>query len=270
MFKNSPAFLYEPILAGRVLKLIAGRLAFITVLVVGGWLWNPSSTELSLNIVPKGSILLLPIVAGLTVVYLGWLRFGRTLLGQLRTQFFIDTILVTSIVWQSGDFISPYITLYTILIGLAGFFLGKADAIAIAGACAFCFTALPLIVTPSLLFSFSAETGPPRALQTIAFNDVAFLLVGLLAARLAERRRIGDALKRAEANFANLSVLHQRILESINSGLITTDLDGKIYAFNRAAREITGISPNDALGRSIFSIFGDDIRSRVARSEEHT
>ena len=261
--QNSPAFLYEPALARRMLRLIFGRLVFIMLIVIGGWWWVPGGTELSLDIVTKGANLFLPVTALLTAVYLIWLRFGRTLLWQVRAQFLLDTMLITWIVWQTGDLISPYITLYTILIGLAGFFLGKTDALGVAGACALCFTALPFVIAPSLIYSFSGEAAPSRAVQTIAFNDVAFLLVGLLAARLADRRRIGDALKQAEANFANLNVLHERILESINSGLITTDLQGKIYAFNRAAEEITGISPNNALGKSIFLIFGDEIRQPI-------
>ncbi len=264
MFKqNSPAFLYEPALARRVLRLIFGRLAFAILIFVAGWWWEPSGTEFTLDVLSRSSILFLPVTAVLTAVYLFWLRFGRTLLWQVRAQFLIDTMLITWIVWQTGDLISPYITLYTILIGLAGFFLGKTDALAVAGACTLCFTALPFAINPSLIYSFSGEAAPPRAVQTIAFNDVAFLLVGLLAARLADRRRIGEALKQAEANFANLNVLHERILASIKSGLITTDLNGKIYAFNRAAEEITGIKPYNALGKSIFSIFGDEIRQPI-------
>ena len=52
-------------------------------------------------------------------------------------------------------------------------------------------------------------------------------------------------------------MLHERIVESIRSGLITTDLDGKIYTFNAAATEITGYRPEEMQGKSIFTLFGD-------------
>lgn len=261
--RNSPAFLYEPVLANRVVKLIFGRLALVMLIVLGGWWLGPGGSEVSLNIAPQESKFLLPVVIALTAAYLVWLRFGRTLLPQVRAQLLIDAMLVTWIVWETGDLISPYITLYTILIGLAGFFLGKTDALAVAGFCAFCFTVLPIAINPSLIYSLSGDVDPPRVIQTIAFNDVAFLLVGLLAGRLADRRRIGDALKEAESNFANLNVLHERIVDSIHSGIITTNLDGKIYSFNRAAEEITEIKPYETLARNIFSIFGDEIREPV-------
>jgi two-component system sensor histidine kinase PilS (NtrC family) len=261
--QTSPVFLYEPVLANRVVKLIFGRLVLVTLIVLGGWWLGPGGSEVSLNIAPQAFNLLLPATVALTAAYLAWLRFGRSLLLQVRVQFLVDTILVTGIVWETGDLISPYITLYTILIGLAGFFLGKTDALAVAVSCALCFTALPFAINPSLLYSFTGDGYPSRSVQTIAFNDIAFLLVGLLAGRLADRRRVGDALKEAESNFANLNVLHERIVDSIHSGIITTNLEGKIYSFNRAAEDITGIRPYHTLAKNIFSIFGDEIREPV-------
>jgi two-component system sensor histidine kinase PilS (NtrC family) len=261
--QRSPAFLYDPALAAKVWWLIGGRLALTILIVVGGWWWGQSSfgARSADSISTPG--VFLAVVAVLSVFYAILLQFARTLLWQIRTQYFFDTLLITWLVWETGDFISPYITLYIILISLAGFFLGKTDAIVVSAVCAVCFTALPLVTGDILTYSVTGEVVPSRTLQTIAFHDAAFLLVGLLAARIADRRKIGDELKRAESNFSNLSVLHERILGSINSGLITTDLQGKIYAFNNAAREITGINAKDAIGQSIFSVFGDEIRRPV-------
>jgi two-component system sensor histidine kinase PilS (NtrC family) len=100
-------------------------------------------------------------------------------------------------------------------------------------------------------------TPPEKIVQIVSFNVVAFLVVGLLAARLAERRFSGEKLEETTKSLANLRLLHERIIESIRSGLITTDLDGKIYTFNAAAAEITGFSANEMIGRSIHSLFGN-------------
>lgn len=45
------------------------------------------------------------------------------------------------------------------------------------------------------------------------------------------------------------------ILESISDGVFTVDPDWKITWFNRAAEEITGITRNEALGRSCSEVF---------------
>ena len=42
------------------------------------------------------------------------------------------------------------------------------------------------------------------------------------------------------ATLANLEVFHHDILQSISTGIATTDLDGRITSLNRAALEILG------------------------------
>ena len=81
--------------------------------------------------------------------------------------------------------------------------------------------------------------------------------MGLLASKLADRRGSGEQLEATAKTLANLRALHERIIESIRSGLITTDLDGTIYTFNAAATEITGRTAAEMTGRSIFELFGD-------------
>ena len=58
-------------------------------------------------------------------------------------------------------------------------------------------------------------------------------------------------------------MLHERILASINSGLITTDLAGNIYVFNQAAEQISGLKAKQMIGRSVFDVFGDATRSHL-------
>jgi two-component system sensor histidine kinase PilS (NtrC family) len=261
---DQPTYVFaaEQSLAAKVRVLIFARLALIFVVLVGGWLWTG---QISGSSDPSQSrlVIFFLIAIGLTAAYSIWLRYGRALLWHVRTQFFIDALLITWLVWETGDLISPNVTLYIILISVAGFYLGKNDAHFVAVLCALCFTLLSALTAQSLIYSLSGDVAPSKALQIVAFNDAAFLLVGLLAARLADRRKIGEELKKAEANFADLNVLHERILASINSGLITTDLQGRIYAFNRAAEEISGLNARDTVGKSVFSVFGDEIRAPV-------
>jgi len=82
--------------------------------------------------------------------------------------------------------------------------------------------------------------------------------VGLLSARLAERQSRSDVrLIAATQSLASLRALHERIVESIRSGVVTTDLEGKIYTFNAAAEEITGYQHEDVRGQEASILFGD-------------
>ncbi|MEJ7617954.1 MAG: ATP-binding protein [Pyrinomonadaceae bacterium] len=81
-------------------------------------------------------------------------------------------------------------------------------------------------------------------------------MVGFLAARLAEQRaKSDDQLIAATHALANLRALHERIIESMRSGVITTDLHGHIYSMNTAAEEITGYSARDLKGQQISLLF---------------
>ena len=64
---------------------------------------------------------------------------------------------------------------------------------------------------------------------------------------------------------ADLRALHERIVESIRSGLVTADLEGNIYTLNAAATEITGYRIDQMQGHSIYELFGD-IREQIELS----
>src|SRR5262249_57548402 len=96
--------------------------------------------------------------------------------------------------------------------------------------------------------------------------DVAFLVVGLLSARLAERQSRSDVrLLAATQSLANLRALHERIVASIRSGVVTTDLDGRIFTFNVAAQEITGYQEETIRGQDASILFGE-LKEHIAET----
>ncbi|MBN1835242.1 MAG: sigma 54-interacting transcriptional regulator [Spirochaetales bacterium] len=52
------------------------------------------------------------------------------------------------------------------------------------------------------------------------------------------------------------------ILDSINEGVFTVDLDWHVTCFNRAAEQITGVSRQDALGRTCSEVLRADVCKR--------
>ncbi len=123
--------------------------------------------------------------------------------------------------------------------------------------CVIFFVLLSVLTATAVIETTGTEHAISRVIQITSFHVVAFLVVGLLASRLSDRRTSGEQLKETAKSLANLRALHERIVESIRSGLITTDLEGRIYTFNSAASEITGFSAEEMRGKTIFSLFGD-------------
>jgi two-component system sensor histidine kinase PilS (NtrC family) len=238
--------------------LIAGRLATALLLSIFGTLWTRAEeTPQSLT----KSIGLVTMVACLTLLYALIFRFSKNILFQARFQLAIDVLLVTWLVWNSGVIQSPYIALYILIIAISSLFLGPREAVVTSVGCALAFTMCSLQITglagqidDTRLVAGSIS----QTIQWVGLFDVAFLVVGLLSARLAERQSRSDVrLMAATQSLANLRALHERIVASIRSGLVTTDLKGRIFTFNVAAQEITGYQEETIRGQDASILFGE-------------
>ncbi len=254
---NEKFFPIESSQTQRMQTLIIGRLLAIFLLLAASWFWNSGRLKLSFDNFPRGFFLVFLISVGLTIIYFFVLRLSKNYGWQVRTQFVLDAFLITWLVWRTGDLSSPYITLYIVIISVSSVFLGARGTLLVAAICVSLFSTLSVLVLLSAIDSVSVATEFPKAIQIIAFHDVAFLVVGLLASRLSYRRASGEQLKETTQTLANLRVLHERIVESIRSGLITTDLEGKIYIFNQTAAEITNFKAEEMRGKSIYALFGN-------------
>jgi two-component system sensor histidine kinase PilS (NtrC family) len=238
--------------------LIAGRLATAVLLSVVSTFWT-SASEAPQSI--NKSLGLVTIVACLTILYALIFRLSKNILFQARFQLAIDVLLVTWLVWNANVIQSPYIALYILTIAISSLFLGPRDVVVVSVGCSVAFTACSLQITglagqsdPSKFVGGSVS----QTVQWVGLFDVAFLVVGLLSARLAERQSRSDVrLMAATQSLANLRALHERIVASIRSGLVTTDLDGRIFTFNAAAEEITGYREEAIRGQDASILFGD-------------
>ena len=255
---NEKFFSNETNLTQKIQTLIIGRLLVIFLLLIASWLYNGNGNlKFSIDNFPQYLFLMFVMSVGLTIIYFFVLRFNKNFAWQIRTQFFLDALLITWLVWRTGDLTSPFIMLYILAIAISSVFLSALETLWLAAFCVFLFTLLSIAVASGLIRSFGITPEASKVVQIIAFNIVAFLVVGLLAARLADRRASGETLKETTKTLANLRVLHERIVESIRSGLITTDLEGIIYTFNATAAEITGRTADEMRGEPIFALFGN-------------
>ena len=244
--------------------LIAGRVLAAAVVFGAGTLWAggaAGTAEAQPGRLGGGAAIALAVVV-LSVVYALVLRLSRT--GprvQAGAQLALDAALITWLVWVTGNLYSPYTALYIIVISVASIFLGARGALMTSVGCAAFYTATMLALASGWLDRTGAALTPPalvKAIEAVGLNDVAFLFVGLLAAQLAVRQKRSEVEMREATNaLVSLRALHERIVESIRSGVITTDLQRRVYTVNRAAEEMTGYSSEDLRGKDVSILFGD-------------
>jgi len=241
-------------LARRLWWLILGRAAGVIILLLIGVAWKRMAPGAAF-IKPGSSITPLVLaVIGLTVLYCIGRVTWKDFLAQARLQFFFDVLLVTWLVWITGIAASPYAALYIVIISAAGLFVESRDTMIASIGSAAAFTACALLANSRGVSSEAMA----NTIQSVGLSDVSFLVVGLLAAKLAHRQTVSDVqLAAATRSLADLRALHERIVESIRSGVITTDLQGRIYTFNAAAEEITGYRVSEVRGHDASMFFGD-------------
>jgi two-component system sensor histidine kinase PilS (NtrC family) len=248
----------------RLWWLIAGRAGSVIVLLLAGVAWRSSPPGHGLV---SSFRLVAPIiltVIGLTIVYSAAHLFWQNYLLQARFQLLADVLLVTWLVWITGNVNSPYAALYVVIISIASLYVGPRGAMITSVGSAAAFNACALLAITGIgPFEVQSITGESLAktIQFVGLSDVSFLVVGLLAAKLADRQTRSDVqLAAATRSLASLRALHERIVESIRSGVITTDLQGHIFTFNAAAEEITGYKTPDVRGQDASIFFGDMTR----------
>jgi two-component system, NtrC family, sensor histidine kinase PilS len=179
-----------------------------------------------------------------------WLRGTSTF---LYVQLIGDALVVTAFVRITGGIDSPMSFLYLLPIGVASSLLYRRGGLAVAGAS---FALYAGIVLQAAAGS-GAAGGPWRVWYFAIVHAVAFVVVALLASTLSERVRAQNKeLDERSGDVARLQALNENIIESIHSGLITTDLAGTINFMNRGGSEITGRAQDAVEGRSIEDVLG--------------
>jgi len=178
---------------------------------------------------------------------------------QSKMQVVADLFFATAVIYITGGIDTSFNFLYPLIIIVASTLLSEAGAYLTAG---MCFVLLGGILEFSyfdLIHSYSNTRPDLKSLQAVIFiNLFAYLAIAYLANKLANRMRLADvALKDKSFELENLQFLHEIIVRSISSGLITTDLDGTIKLVNPAAKSLLDRGTEELAGRSVQQLFSD-------------
>jgi two-component system sensor histidine kinase PilS (NtrC family) len=178
---------------------------------------------------------------------------------QASLQVLTDLFLVSLVVHQTGGWDSSLNFLYPLVIIVAGILLPRVWAHLVAALAFILYGTVLELNYYGVVKSYCITHPELKTLQAIIFvNLFAYLaiayLAGLLSAKLRQAR---VQLKNASGALENLQILHENIIQSISSGLITTGLDGHITLVNSAAQKLLECTPSQLLGKPVTTIFLD-------------
>jgi two-component system sensor histidine kinase PilS (NtrC family) len=233
----------EP-LSRRVKRLMLGRVVVVTFLwatLVGVELTeSPTTARLPLTYI-------IFITYGCTILYALFLRYQPNLERLYLWQVWVDLAIETAIVQSTGGLDSGFIFLYILSIISAGIALpGRRIFGVAAGASGLyilfvaldfkqIFHPLPFPFAFRIEMSLSASYVFYSTLLTIT----AFWVVALLSRYLADSlRQTGQVLQEQAAHLNGLQAFHKNVVNSMYSGVLITDMTGRLVSSNNAAERI--------------------------------
>ncbi len=203
----------------------------------------------------------------LSLFYVLLLSLWREHRLQASLQVLTDLILVSLVIHETGGWDSSLNFLYPLVIIVASVLLPRAWAHLVAGLAFILYGTVLELNYYGIVPSYCYTHPGLKALQAIIFvNLFAFLAVAYLAGLLtAKLRQVGVELKDTSGALDSLLALHENIIHSISSGLITTGLDGRITLINTAAQRLLERSPSELLGAPVDQLFLDSLPSVEAQ-----
>jgi two-component system sensor histidine kinase PilS (NtrC family) len=172
-----------------------------------------------------------------------------------------DLALTSALVYVTGGAMSPYTFLYALTIVAAGAMSFRRGAVAVTIASLVSMLVVSLLAWHRAIdLPLSAQVKPweqsiADLVRTLGINVAALIGVGALGFIFGDQlQRSADTLATTRRAAAELLTLHQDIVRSLSSGLITTTPDGVVLTANQAAAEILRATSKSLVGRSIDSI----------------
>jgi two-component system sensor histidine kinase PilS (NtrC family) len=255
----------------NVSRLIAIR-AVISTLLLGSATFAQIAAPGLLPVDPFFS--LIGLTYGLTISYALTLRFVDRHRWLVDLQLAGDALIVSAFILLTGGIGSYFTSLYVLPIVAGSTLQFRRGGLMVAALSTVLYGGLVLaqyFAAAGLLdaawLSGASATLPPRsfAQYTVALNVFGFFAVALLSGSLAESlRHAGARLEQASSEIAGLQALNQHVIDSLPSGLATTDPWLRILTFNRAAETITGVPFRSAVGRPIGDVL--QLPARIVES----
>src|SRR3954470_22645263 len=251
----------EPGLRRKVVRLMLVR-AIIGTILLGSAIFMEVTAPGSFPVNPY--FFLIGCTYALTIIYVLTLRYIDRYRWLVDLQLAIDALIVSAFIYITGGITSYFTSLYVLPVIAASTIQFRRGGLMVATLSTVLYGGL---VLAQYLAVFGLRTDPwlgasglslpsgSVARYTVALNVSGLFAVALLGGTLANSlRSAGARLEKASTEIAGLQALNQHVLDSLPSGLATTDAALRILTFNRGAEAITGVPCAAAVGRGIDTV----------------
>ena len=180
---------------------------------------------------------------------------------------FTDIVLSSLVINFTGGTSSPFIFLYPLILLFSGMLISR-----VASYLSLCICVLSYFII--IIIQVNSEGNFDSTKQLFLkgvfserydlvpsyFHLIGFVLIAALGGFLAQKIKIAhEKLGISEKSLNILQNLHQNILQSLTSGVVTLDLDEKVISINKSGLDILDIKSEEEIVDKKFESFLPDI-----------
>ncbi|MEK7712620.1 MAG: ATP-binding protein [Nitrospirota bacterium] len=241
-------------LVKKVKALISIRVVFITLLLGSFFLLQVGYRSFPY---PRATSNLIVALYSLTIIYSFLIDRIKTYFTFAYFQIFMDVAAINVLIYLTGGIESWFSFIMLLTVMSASAVLNRKAGYVIATFSSILYGVMIDLQYYKLLpIKYDPALNEKDFLYNIFVHISAFYMMAFLSGYLSSRlEKTTTALEQTDSDLKELSLFNKELIESIPSGIFTTDIDGSILIFNKAAEDITGITRENAFNRKITAIF---------------
>ena len=250
----------DSLLEHRLKRLMVVRVAMATTLL----LIAISVEAVSETLLPINPFyFLIAITYALTLVYALALKLLPWPNVQAHVQVVLDLLLITGLVYLTGGTVNQagFMLLYPISVLSGSVLLYRRKGLLLAGVAVVFYAGMLWAVraggVPAPRMSEFRSMPLKQVLYSIFVTGVACATVALIGSYLsASLKRAGEELEEAAVQVADLRELHDLVVNSMHSGLVTADASGRVLYVNAFGEQMLGQQGPHLRGKTLRDVFG--------------
>ena len=259
----------------NVKGLMLGRLIILTLLLAITFLFQASEKKFFFIPTTNNFYYFIGLFYWVTIVYTLLLKKVNNLNRYAFFQIVIDHLFITGLIYFTGGKESFFPLTYIFSIIGSSMIFYKRGAVLSASLSSLLYGLLLLFQLHHWINPFGQPPlyDPSQIFYSLIIYMVAFYIVAFLSGTISEElKRKKNELIQKQVDYNQLETFNRNIIQSLDSGLLTIDLSGKINFLNRTAEKILSRSGGELKDTSIFDLFPkiqgvlDQVKKKTADS----
>ncbi|MEW6067784.1 MAG: ATP-binding protein [Nitrospirota bacterium] len=235
----------------KINALIVFRVIFVTLLLGASFLFKGYEEFINLKLL---SYLIISLYI-VTIIYSLLIKKVKNLVIFAYAQLIIDVFFGMFLIYITGGIESWFSFTLILTVISSSIVLNKRAGYVISTVSSILYGTFINFQYYGVIHFNIGMTAEKNYLYNVFVHIISFYLTAYLSGYLSSRlEKAEQKIEEKDINLRDLEFFNKEVIENLPSGLFTTDTDGNVLIFNRAAEKITGVDRISIVGKKIDSV----------------